>query len=175
MCRAAQPHERKGRDLRPGGLDRQAGPGREFGGAQALDHGAGGGAAVGVEQVGGGVDLGVEVVGGAVAAEAAAAVEDRCVGEEEAGGVVVAWDGEGGHLGEGLGGGVEEFGDELWGLVGEADGEVLAAGDEDLAVGEDDAVVEGTREGHGRKGGYGWGDVGVGEGYDVCVGGGVGV
>lgn len=42
-----------------------------------------------------------------------------------------------------------EFGDELWGLVREADGVVLAAGDEDLAVGEDDAVVEGARVGHG--------------------------
>ena len=39
-----------------------------------------------IEQVSGEVDLGVEVVGGAVTAEAAAAVEDSCVDEEEAGG-----------------------------------------------------------------------------------------
>lgn len=61
------------------------------------------------------------------------------------------------------------------GLVCEADGVVLAAGYEDCAVWEDDAVVEGAGVGHWCDGGDGGGRVGVGEGDYVGVGGGVGV
>ena len=46
----------------------------------------------------------------------------------------------GGHLCECLRGGVPHFRDELWGLVGETDGVVLAAGDENFSIGENKAV-----------------------------------
>lgn len=48
---------------------------------------------------------------------------------------------------------VPELGDKLRRLVREADGVVLAACDEDLAVRKDDAVVEGTWVCHRGKSG----------------------
>lgn len=140
--------------------------------AEEVDSGPGGERPVGVEEVGRGVDLRVRVVGGApVAAEATPAVVDGGVGQEEACGVVVAWDGDRGHLGECLGCGVPHLGDELWGLVGEADGVVLAAGDEDFSVGENEAIVECAREGHGVDGGDLRHGIGIRDGDYVGVGG----
>lgn len=174
MRRAAEPDQRVLRHRWPRCGDAQLPAGGHLARADDVDDGSVRGRAVGVVEVGRAVDLAVGVVGGAaVAAEAAPAVEDRSVGEEEAGGVVVAGDGDGCHLGEGLGGRVPHFRDQLRGLVGEADGEVLASGDEDFAVGQYDAVVKGAREGHGVDGGDFRGCVGFGERNDVGIGGGV--
>ena len=117
-----------------------------------LNDGPDGPGPVGVEQVSRTVNLGVVVVGRAGAAEAAAAVEDGRVGEEQADGVVVAGDGDGGEEGEGGRDGVPEFGLQLAAVVGEGDAEGLAAGDEDGAVGEDDGGGEDARVGHWGQG-----------------------
>lgn len=174
MRGAAEPDQREPRHRGPGRRDGQLSARGNLARADDIDDGPVGGGAVAVVEVRGAVDLAVGVVGGAaVAAEAAAAVEDGGVGEEHAGGMVVAGDGEGGHLAEGLGGRVPHFGDQLRGLVGEADGVVLAPCDEDLAVGEHQAVMEGAWVGHGVDGGDFGDGVGFAEGDYVGIGGGI--
>ena len=91
--------------------------------------------AVRVEEVGRLEDLRVEVVCVAGSAEATAGGEDGAVEHEERRAVVVAGDGDGGHLRESVGGGVEELGNEGGVVVGEHEGEGLASYYEDLARG----------------------------------------
>ena len=122
------------------------------GGGDAGDDGPGGGGAGGGEEVWRGEDLGVEVVVGAVGAEAATTAEDGGVGQEEGDGVVVAAVDHEGHGLEGLGGGGPEFGREDGVVVVERVGVLLAADDEDGAVGEDDGVGEGAAVGHAGQG-----------------------
>ena len=86
------------------------------------------------------------------AAEAAARVQHRGVGQEEADGVVVAGDADGRDGGEVAGGRVPDFGLEGAAVVGEGDAVVLAAGDEDGSVGKHDCVCEDAGEGHGVDG-----------------------
>jgi hypothetical protein len=74
------------------------------------------------------------------------------IGHEESDGVVVSWGAVRGHLDE-L---VVSWGPHLWGeLVAdivEGPSVVLAASDEDIAIREDNSVVEDTREPHGVDG-----------------------
>ena len=83
------------------------------------------------------------------AAEAAACVQDRRVGQKEADGVVVAGDADGRDGGEGGGDGVPELGLEGAAVVGEGDAEILPACYEDLSRWEHDSVCEDSWEGHG--------------------------
>ncbi len=69
--------------------------------------------------------------------------------------MVIAGDRYRSHLSKCLGDRVPELRDKLGRLVREADGIVLAACDEDLAVRKDDAVVEGAWVAHRGEGGYG--------------------
>ena len=114
-----------------------------------FDDGSGRSGAAGGEQVCRAVYLAVEVVPRTAAAQAAAGREDGCVREEDADGVIVAGDGQGGDRGEGGGDGVPEFWLEGAAVVGEGEAECLAADDEDCACGEDDAVGEDSGKGHG--------------------------
>ena len=106
----------------------------------------------------------------AIAAEAPASVEDGAVWQEEAGRVVVPWDGDGSHLSEGLGSWVPELRDQLWGLICETDSVVLTAGDEDFSVGKDKAVMEGTGISHRIYPCYFWSGIGIADGNYVRVG-----
>ena len=90
----------------------------------------------------------------AIATEASTTVEHGRIRHEDAGGVVVAGDGDGRHLREGLRVGIPHLGDELGSLICKAHGEVLAAGDENFPIGQDDAVVEGPFVGHVIYRGY---------------------
>ncbi|QBZ53735.1 hypothetical protein PoMZ_09424 [Pyricularia oryzae] len=166
-----------------GALDAGDGKGERVAGAdgglvQVADHGAGGGGAVGVEQVGGRQDLAVGVVDRLVAlggraldggdvAETAAADEDGGVGQQDGDGVVVAGLLGGGQLGPGLGGRVEHLGDEDGVGVAEDDGALHASGDDDLAVGQDDGVGEAALEGHVGDALDDGGAAGLADGGDV--------
>lgn len=135
----------------------------------------------GSEAAGAGVEvwripnLHVEVIGGAGAAETAPPVAHGPVEEKNRNGVVVAGDGGRRHLGEGVAGRIEEFGDILGRGVREGDSGDLATGDKDGAVGEDDRVGEGTRVGHGADGLNGGSRRRGAERDDVGVAGGVGI
>jgi len=69
--------------------------------------------------------------------------------------VVIAGDRYRSHLSKCLGSRVPELGDKLRRLICEADGVVLAACDEDLTIGKNDAVVEGAWVAHRGQGGHG--------------------
>ena len=176
MGGAAKPDDREARHRRSRRRDSQRSAERHLPTADAVNDGSVGAAPIVVVMAWGRPDLRVGMIGStAIAAEPAASVEDCAVWEEKACGVVGSRDGEGRHLGEGLGGWVPELGDQLRGLVCESDGVVLAACDEDLAVRHDDAVMEGAGEGHGVYG-FDWGvGVGLAEGDYVGVGCRVGV
>ena len=97
-------------------------------------------------------DLHVEVVGGAGAAETAAAVAHGAVVEQKGNRVVIAGNGCLSHLGESVGGRIEELGGVLRRGIGEGYSRDLTAGDEDGAVREDDRVGEGSSVSHGADG-----------------------
>ena len=78
--------------------------------------------------------------------------------------MVIARDRYRSHLSECFGSRVPELGDKLRRLIREADGVVLAACDEDLTIGKNDAVVEGAWVAHRRQGGYGGERRGVADG-----------
>ena len=99
------------------------------------------------------------MVGGACSAKTAAAGGDCAVGQQDTDAVVVPWNSDGRELSEGVGGGVEELGGELRGVVAEGLGGDLAANNEDCAVRHNDRVGEcacechvtdGGDDGHGR-------------------------
>ena len=111
-------------------------------GGGGFDDGSQGAAAVGIEEVAGAVDLAVEVVRRAGAAEATARGQHGGIREEDADGVVIARDGEGGDLGEGGGDRVPYLGLQLGAVVREGDAVALAAGDEDCSCRKDNCVGE---------------------------------
>ena len=122
-------------------------------------------------------DLHVEMIGSAGAAETAASVGHGTVEEKEGNRVIVAGDRSRSHLGEGVGGRIEELGDELGRGVGEGNSGDLTTGGKDGAVGEDNGVGEGASIRHGADGlngrSRGWGtyrdDVGIGGGVGALV------
>lgn len=107
------------------------------------------------------VDLGVKVIGRACAAETTTSVHYSSIWKKHTSGMIVSRDRYWGHLSELLSGGIPKLRDQLRGLIREAHSIVLAAGDEDLTIRKDYAVVEGARISHGidvDNGGFGrWG------------------
>ena len=139
--------ERETRDGRVHG-DGDLGADFDARGRDGIYDGGGGRRSLRVELVWGGEDLGVVVVGGTGAAHAAAAADDRGVREEEADAVVVARDGGRVEGGEFEGGGVPQLGVEDGRVVGKRLRVCLAADNQDLTVGKDDAVVKSSGVGH---------------------------
>ena len=111
MRRARQPDQGEARDRRATRRDRQCSANLHTSCTDAIDDRPGCQRTGAGEQVRRAIDLGIEVVRRAGAAKPSAAVDNGGVWEEHSGGVVVAGNGDGRHLGEFLGGGVEHFGD----------------------------------------------------------------
>ena len=101
-----------------------------------------------VEQIRRRVDLRIEMVGRTGTAQATTSTEDGGVGHEQRDAVIGPGDSNGIHLREGTRRRIPHLGYHDRRVVGEGHGEALAADNEDLAVGQHDAVVESAGEGH---------------------------
>lgn len=158
-------------DFGDGGIGVDGEDGADFDGigGERVDDGAGGEASSGVEQIRRGPDLSIIVVGGAATAESTTAVHNGAVEHKQTGGVIVARDRDGSHLGKGIGRGVEELWSELAGIITERYSIRLTADDEDRAIGKDDTISKGTCIVHVSDGLNAGGLTWRREGYNVSI------